>query len=106
MWHRTITKASGRFGLYRHCVVCQLKSLRLLFRTGNEAFPEFFSDCSIDQLAEFMARAQPNCLSKPPSSVKTISVAPRCGNALLDAGEECDCGTVEVSWGGGHLGSY
>lgn len=67
--------------------------------TGILAFPEFFSDCSVEQLAEFMARAQPNCLSKPPSSVKTIAVAPPCGNRLLDAGEECDCGTVEVSLG-------
>lgn len=75
----------------------------LLPRTGNEAFPEFFSDCSIDQLAEFMARAQPDCLSRPPSSVKTISMVPRCGNALLDAGEECDCGTVEVSRGVGAI---
>lgn len=64
--------------------------------TRNLAFPEFFSDCSVEQLADFMARAQPNCLSKPPSSVKTIAVAPPCGNRLLDAGEECDCGTVEV----------
>lgn len=64
--------------------------------TGNLAFPEFFSDCSVEQLADFMARAQPNCLSKPPGSVKTIAVAPPCGNRLLDAGEECDCGTVEV----------
>lgn len=64
--------------------------------TGNLAFPEFFSDCSVEQLADFMARAQPNCLSKPPSWVKTIAVALLCGNHLLDAGEECDCGTVEV----------
>nr|CBN81732.1 Disintegrin and metalloproteinase domain-containing protein 8 [Dicentrarchus labrax] len=44
-------------------------------RTGTQAFPEFFSDCSIEQLAEFMERAQPSCLSKP-SSVKTIAIAP------------------------------
>uniref|UniRef100_A0A3B5JUP6 Zinc metalloproteinase-disintegrin-like 2d n=1 Tax=Takifugu rubripes TaxID=31033 RepID=A0A3B5JUP6_TAKRU len=63
--------------------------------TGNLAFPEFFSDCSVEQLADFMARAQPSCLSRPPGSVETIAVAPLCGNHLLDGGEECDCGTVE-----------
>ncbi|XP_034716654.1 disintegrin and metalloproteinase domain-containing protein 8-like [Etheostoma cragini] len=71
-----------------NCVM--LKKLR----TGNQAFPEFFSDCSLEQLAEFMERAQPSCLSKP-SSVRTIAAGPSCGNALLDPGEECDCGTVE-----------
>ncbi|XP_035527384.1 disintegrin and metalloproteinase domain-containing protein 8-like [Morone saxatilis] len=63
-------------------------------RTGSQAFPEFFSDCSVEQLAEFMERAQPSCLSKP-ISVTTIAMAPCCGNAMLDPGEECDCGTVE-----------
>ncbi|XP_070707476.1 disintegrin and metalloproteinase domain-containing protein 8 [Pempheris klunzingeri] len=64
-------------------------------RTGSQAFPELFSNCSVGQLAEFMERAQPSCLSKPPAHVKTLSVGPRCGNGLLDPGEECDCGTVE-----------
>ncbi|XP_039991497.1 disintegrin and metalloproteinase domain-containing protein 8 [Xiphias gladius] len=62
-------------------------------RSGTQAFPEFFSSCSVEQLAEFMERAQPGCLGKP-SHVKTIAIGPRCGNALLDPGEECDCGTV------------
>ncbi|KAM3859613.1 zinc metalloproteinase-disintegrin-like VLAIP-B [Diretmus argenteus] len=62
-------------------------------RTGSQAFPEFFSDCSEEQLAEFLERAQPDCLSKP-GSVST-EAGPRCGDAFLDPGEECDCGTVE-----------
>lgn len=63
-------------------------------RTGNQAFPEFFSGCSVDQLTEFMARAQPACLDRP-TSVRTVSGGARCGDALLDAGEDCDCGSVE-----------
>ncbi|XP_028287612.1 zinc metalloproteinase-disintegrin-like 2d [Parambassis ranga] len=63
-------------------------------RTGPQAFPEFFSGCSVEQLAEFMDRAQPSCLHKP-VAVKTLTMGPRCGNAMLDPGEECDCGTLE-----------
>lgn len=74
----------------------KLTSLRPTTRTGSQTFPEFFSDCSVDQFAEFMNRAQPTCLSQPASSVSVIAVGPLCGNALLDAGEECDCGTAEV----------
>ncbi|KAM8889328.1 zinc metalloproteinase-disintegrin-like jararhagin isoform 1-T1 [Synchiropus picturatus] len=63
-------------------------------RTGNQAFPELFSSCSIAQLAEFLERAQPDCLHKP-GSTRNIDPGPRCGNAILDDGEECDCGTPE-----------
>ncbi|XP_023124384.2 zinc metalloproteinase-disintegrin-like 2d [Amphiprion ocellaris] len=63
-------------------------------RTGNAAFPELFSGCSMDQLAEFLERAQPSCLQRP-ASVRTLASGPRCGNALLDPGEDCDCGTEE-----------
>lgn len=63
-------------------------------RAGNQMFPELFSSCSLSQLAEFLERAQPSCLQKPTSS-RIIAVGPRCGNAMVDPGEECDCGTVE-----------
>uniref|UniRef100_A0A3P9PDT3 Zinc metalloproteinase-disintegrin-like 2d n=1 Tax=Poecilia reticulata TaxID=8081 RepID=A0A3P9PDT3_POERE len=59
---------------------------------GGHGFPDFFSDCSIQQLAQFMERAQPSCLD-PPGRISTIALGPRCGNGLLDRGEECDCGT-------------
>ncbi|XP_067433350.1 zinc metalloproteinase-disintegrin-like MTP4 isoform X1 [Thunnus thynnus] len=64
-------------------------------RIGSLAFPELFSDCSVGQLAEFLERARPGCLLKPTSNTKIIAVGPLCGNAMLDPGEECDCGTVE-----------
>ncbi|XP_015237842.1 PREDICTED: zinc metalloproteinase-disintegrin-like 2d [Cyprinodon variegatus] len=62
--------------------------------SGGQAFPDFFSDCSIQQLAQFMKRAQPDCLHFP-GPISTIAVGPLCGNGLLDPGEECDCGTAE-----------
>jgi len=54
-----------------------------------------FSDCSLDQLSVFLDNANPSCLLDIPSSSKLYS-GPVCGNAFLDPGEECDCGTVEV----------
>lgn len=59
-------------------------------------FPELFSDCSLEQLSTFLENANPSCLLDRPSSDK-IYGGPVCGNAFLDPGEECDCGTVEVS---------
>ncbi|XP_037836948.1 zinc metalloproteinase-disintegrin-like 8 isoform X2 [Kryptolebias marmoratus] len=63
-------------------------------RPEGQAFPEFFSGCSEQQLSDFMERAQPGCLHRP-VSVRTVAPGPSCGNALLDPGEDCDCGTEE-----------
>ncbi|XP_053366736.1 zinc metalloproteinase-disintegrin-like jararhagin [Clarias gariepinus] len=57
-------------------------------------FPELFSNCSLEQLSTFLENANPSCLLDRPSSDK-IYGGPVCGNAFLDPGEECDCGTVE-----------
>lgn len=74
-----------------------LTVLLSVFRIKGGMFPEFFSSCSLRQLDEFMQRAQPNCLELPASgSSKSIALGPSCGNAILDPGEECDCGTAEV----------
>ncbi|XP_037610579.1 zinc metalloproteinase-disintegrin-like BjussuMP-1 [Sebastes umbrosus] len=63
-------------------------------RTASQGFPEFFSRCSFEQLADYMERAQPTCLFRPSSST-IIALGPSCGNAMLDPGEECDCGTAK-----------
>ncbi len=43
----------------------------------------------------FLDNANPSCLLDTPSSSRLYSGSV-CGNAFLDPGEECDCGTVEV----------
>ncbi|KAM6951531.1 disintegrin and metalloproteinase domain-containing protein 8-like [Aplochiton taeniatus] len=61
----------------------------------KSVYPEFFSVCSLEQLSVFLERAKPICLQNIPSFDRRMDVGRRCGNALLDPGEECDCGTVE-----------
>ena len=58
-------------------------------------YPELFSSCSQQQLSRFLEEVNPACLLDTPSTNR-IYGGPVCGNAFLEPGEECDCGTVEV----------
>ncbi|XP_062858756.1 zinc metalloproteinase-disintegrin-like batroxstatin-1 [Trichomycterus rosablanca] len=60
----------------------------------SSVFPELFSDCSLDQLTTYLENADSSCLLDPPKSDRLYG-GPVCGNAVLDLGEDCDCGTVE-----------
>ncbi|XP_041644618.1 disintegrin and metalloproteinase domain-containing protein 8a isoform X2 [Cheilinus undulatus] len=57
-------------------------------------YPEKFSSCSQQQLNRFLDEVDPACLLDSPSTDR-IFRGPVCGNAFLEPGEECDCGTVE-----------
>ncbi|KAM9847449.1 disintegrin and metalloproteinase domain-containing protein 8a [Aulostomus maculatus] len=57
-------------------------------------YPELFSSCSQQQLGRFLEEVNPACLLDTPSSNR-IYGGPVCGNAFLEPGEDCDCGTVE-----------
>ncbi|KAJ8248436.1 hypothetical protein GJAV_G00242000 [Gymnothorax javanicus] len=57
-------------------------------------FPKEFSHCSQSELRTFLERANPSCLLDTPNADRLFG-GPVCGNAFLEAGEECDCGTVE-----------
>ncbi|KAL0984254.1 hypothetical protein UPYG_G00139090 [Umbra pygmaea] len=59
----------------------------------RSVYPELFSSCSQEQLRDFLERANPSCLQDKPHSDR-LFMGPTCGNAFLDPGEECDCGTV------------
>lgn len=61
----------------------------------RQIYSEVFSSCSLEQLARFLEEVNPACLLDTPSTDR-IYGGPVCGNAFLEPGEECDCGTVKV----------
>lgn len=86
--------------------------------------PRKFSRCSIDEYNQFLQEGGGSCLfNKPlkvlarrtgkrggqgPSQAPDIPFPfiqlldpPECGNGFVEAGEECDCGSVQVSGLGG-----
>ncbi|XP_051771375.1 disintegrin and metalloproteinase domain-containing protein 9 [Ctenopharyngodon idella] len=53
-----------------------------------------FSDCSANDFERLILRGGGVCLRNQPSQDNIITV-PRCGNGILESGEECDCGTPQ-----------
>ncbi|XP_059582887.1 disintegrin and metalloproteinase domain-containing protein 11 isoform X2 [Alligator mississippiensis] len=61
--------------------------------------PQKFSRCSIDEYNQFLQEGGGSCLFNQP--LKLLD-PPECGNGFVEAGEECDCGSlVECAKGGG-----
>ncbi|KAM9744067.1 LOW QUALITY PROTEIN: disintegrin and metalloproteinase domain-containing protein 9-like [Menidia menidia] len=54
-----------------------------------------FSSCSAEDLEKLVLSTGGGCLLNPPRPDEAYS-APYCGNGLLDAGEDCDCGSQEA----------
>ena len=56
-----------------------------------------FSSCSAEDFEKLTLNKGGSCLLNVPKPDEAYS-APFCGNKLVDPGEECDCGTPQVSW--------
>ncbi|XP_016057488.1 PREDICTED: disintegrin and metalloproteinase domain-containing protein 11 [Miniopterus natalensis] len=54
--------------------------------------PRKFSRCSIDEYNQFLQEGGGSCLFNKP--LKLLD-PPECGNGFVEAGEECDCGSVQ-----------
>uniref|UniRef100_A0A8C5R035 ADAM metallopeptidase domain 22 n=1 Tax=Leptobrachium leishanense TaxID=445787 RepID=A0A8C5R035_9ANUR len=53
--------------------------------------PSKFSLCSIEEYHEFLNNGGGTCLFNKPSKLLD---PPECGNGFVEAGEECDCGSI------------
>ncbi|KAG7511900.1 disintegrin and metalloproteinase domain-containing protein 8-like [Solea senegalensis] len=62
---------------------------------ANPVPPHLFSSCSTREMDEFLQSYKPRCLLNTPSTDR-IYGGPVCGNAFVEAGEQCDCGTERV----------
>lgn len=79
-----------------HCVCGSTTSRKrcIMSESVGIVYPEMFSSCSQQQLSMFLEEINPECLLDTPSTDRIFG-GPVCGNAFLESGEECDCGTVE-----------
>ncbi|XP_026212584.1 disintegrin and metalloproteinase domain-containing protein 8a isoform X2 [Anabas testudineus] len=79
-----------------NCVCGSLVSKKgcIMAESVGHVYPQQFSSCSQQQLSRFLEEVNPACLLNIPSTDR-IYRGPVCGNAFLEPGEECDCGTVE-----------
>ncbi|XP_015683048.1 disintegrin-like leberagin-C, partial [Protobothrops mucrosquamatus] len=67
----------------------------IMFHMLRKNQSNLFSDCSKDYYQTFLTNYNPQCILNAPPKRDIVS-PPVCGNELLEAGEECDCGSPET----------
>ncbi|PAA78458.1 hypothetical protein BOX15_Mlig000688g2, partial [Macrostomum lignano] len=79
----------------RGCGTCPDPQGCIMAAVGNEVNPVRFSNCSIHRFLDFTV---PNglgyCMTSPPEDSAVSDAKVTCGNRIVEAGEECDCGPV------------
>ncbi|KAM4636631.1 disintegrin and metalloproteinase domain-containing protein 8 isoform 2-T2 [Discoglossus pictus] len=66
----------------------------VMSRSVGMVYPKLFSTCSQTDLQTFLTDASPTCLYNTPDTDQLFG-GPVCGNHFVEAGEACDCGTLE-----------
>lgn len=79
-----------------NCSLTLAQNLNFLSYSSNRyIYPDSFSTCSQSSLRTFLQNYDSSCLLDVPNDGELYG-GPVCGNAFVEKGEECDCGTVEV----------
>lgn len=81
------------YSLLQISVCCEIFVLTRFFVLSGS---RNFSSCSADDFEKMILNSGGRCLLNVPRPDEAYS-APFCGNKLVDVGEECDCGSEEVS---------
>lgn len=68
--------------------------LTVYFNQFRSTLPDGWSTCSVEDLERGYRNGNGVCLTNVPDSSKLFG-GPKCGNGIVEKGEECDCGTVE-----------
>lgn len=80
--------------IYTSPLLCQEDSLTCVCLLLCSAATTF-SQCSAEDFEMLILRGGGVCLKNQPSLSDVVGTA-QCGNGMLEAGEQCDCGTPEV----------
>ncbi|CEF59739.1 Neu3 [Strongyloides ratti] len=63
----------------------------IMYVASNLTLPNHWSECSLSQLSTSLSRGVDYCLMNVPKTKKGDS---KCGNGIVEAGEDCDCGST------------
>uniref|UniRef100_A0A0N4ZCN3 Peptidase M12B domain-containing protein n=1 Tax=Parastrongyloides trichosuri TaxID=131310 RepID=A0A0N4ZCN3_PARTI len=63
----------------------------IMYVASNLTLPNHWSECSLSQLSTSLSRGVDYCLMNIPKTKKGDS---KCGNGIVEAGEDCDCGST------------
>lgn len=80
----------------RYTVITFVTPMFLYFRQSGGV--KDFSTCSLDDFKYFASHSGLGCLYNILPDIPVYQQKPRsiCGNGILEEGEQCDCGNVEV----------